>query len=596
MGFFDLNIPYHESDRHATDKPSLKRRRLKLALKAMELGYTGVAYNRTLKGVMSESDRSSTPFFPLSKLTPSSSSFFAAVKFHRELLNVAVSSPFRQYTRLTVIVDTSSQASALNAGNPVIKSYDIVAIRPMNQNAFDQACQTAEVDMIAIDFSDKLAFRLKQPMVKAAIKRGVYFEITYSGLVADAQTRRQMISNCKLLVDWTRGKNLIISSSAPSVAELRGPQDVANLFSLLGLSSERAKAAVSKNCRSLLTNALRKKHFHKETVKVEQVPSGGQQSPLDDWLKWDPISSGEADLLLDDMEKSFSISNTQTETAKTINFMSSVNDLPAHGLQIKDLISVAKEALEPIETNNSEPAAMEIETAVEACQDSKMSLDFFVSKEIVALELLPVNDLEANLVASEIRSSSQTETPVAEIHVSEELSNTVNESSFSAFTLEESNVESRCGVGVSCAEEDVPVDMVPNKIDSDAPGQDEYCEMTDNPVKLCDGVPVEGLLNLETDLKEPISNDVRKQIDPVLNNRGLDNSQEGARRHQSAYDFRKSAKEIAGRPRRRLGALGAQAPPRPRLGARHWKREKKTKPTSASFLVSVQASFESQAF
>lgn len=82
----------------------------------------------------------------------------------------------------------------------------------------------AQVDIIAIDFSEKLPFRLKQPMVKAAIKvdpllhylclwsrissfgvslhfgvqRGVYFEITYSGLLGDAQSRRLMISNSKV--------------------------------------------------------------------------------------------------------------------------------------------------------------------------------------------------------------------------------------------------------------------------------------------------------------------------------------------------------------------------------------------------------------
>ena len=53
----------------------------------------------------------------------------------------------------------------------------------------------------------------------------------------------------QLLVDWTRGNNLIFSSAAPSVNELRGPYDVANLSSLLGLSMERAKVAISKNCR-----------------------------------------------------------------------------------------------------------------------------------------------------------------------------------------------------------------------------------------------------------------------------------------------------------------------------------------------------------
>lgn len=56
--------------------------------------------------------------------------------------------------------------------------------------------------------------------------------------------------NLQLLVDWTRGKNIIIASAAPTANELRGPYDVANLSSLLGLSMERAKAAVSKNCRS----------------------------------------------------------------------------------------------------------------------------------------------------------------------------------------------------------------------------------------------------------------------------------------------------------------------------------------------------------
>ncbi|XP_075514148.1 protein GAMETOPHYTE DEFECTIVE 1-like [Primulina tabacum] len=375
MGFFDLNIPYHESDRQVTDKSSLKSRRLKLSLKAMEFGYTGIAYNRTLKGVMSESDRCSAPLFPISsilKLVPSASALSAAVKFHRELLNVSVSAPFRQYTRITVIVDSPSQVVALNVGNPILKSYDIAAVRPLNQNAFDQACQTSEVDIIAIDFSEKLPFRLKQPMVKAAIKRGVYFEITYSGLLGDAQSRRLMISNSKMLVDWTRGKNLIFSSAAASAMELRGPLDVSNLFSLLGLSIEHAKAAISKNCRSLLSNALRKKQFYKEAVKVEEIPSHGQVNPkqpaFDEWLKWDPVSSGEGDLMLDDMKKSFSLSNCTIKKVKTIDFTSSMNGMPAHGLQIKDLISNAKAAPEPLDTGKYLSDAMETEVAVSVCE------------------------------------------------------------------------------------------------------------------------------------------------------------------------------------------------------------------------------------
>ncbi|KAG7547840.1 polymerase/histidinol phosphatase-like [Arabidopsis suecica] len=74
------------------------------------------------------------------------------------------------------------------------------AMRPMNQNAFDYACEKAEVDLIFIDFTDKMLFRLKHPMVKAAIQRGIYFEIKYSDLLMDAQTRRQVISKFLLLL------------------------------------------------------------------------------------------------------------------------------------------------------------------------------------------------------------------------------------------------------------------------------------------------------------------------------------------------------------------------------------------------------------
>ncbi|KAL3334166.1 hypothetical protein AABB24_030764, partial [Solanum stoloniferum] len=351
MGFFDLNIPYYESDRNiVTEKKTLKAIRLKLIIKAMELGYTGIAYNRTFRGVMSESDRCCIPLFPLSSVLKLAPSLSSAVEFHRKLLNVPVSATFRQYTRLTVVVDSSSQASALNSGNPILKSYDIVAVRPLNQQAFEQACQVSEVDIIAIDFLDKLPFRLKQSMVKAAIQRGVYFEITYSSLISDAQMRRQTISNAKLLVDWTRGKNLLFSSAAPSVTELRGPYDVANLASLLGLQLERAKAALSKNCRTVITNALRKKCYHKEAIKVEPLTSGIKEPEFDDWLnKWDPISSGEGDLLLDDIKKSFSVSRNVPKEVKPIDFSSTVNNLPAHGLQIKDLISSTVSGLVPVD-------------------------------------------------------------------------------------------------------------------------------------------------------------------------------------------------------------------------------------------------------
>lgn len=104
------------------------------------------------------------------------------------------------------------------------------------------------------------------------------------------------------------------------------------------------------NGRSVIGNALRKKHFYKEAIKVEVMPSNGKVNPEEpvfrDWLKWDPISSGEGDLLLDDIEKSFSASGSVYNTVKAVGFASALNRLPSHGLQIKEILSTVESAPE----------------------------------------------------------------------------------------------------------------------------------------------------------------------------------------------------------------------------------------------------------
>ncbi|KAF5727418.1 polymerase/histidinol phosphatase-like putative isoform 1 [Tripterygium wilfordii] len=358
MGFFDLNVPYQESN------PNSKTTRIRLVIKAMELGYTGIAHNRTMRGVMSKRDQCTIQLLNVASLVKVAPYLASSVQLHRDLLGVPRTSPFRQYTRITVYADSVAQAQVLNSGNPILKTYDLVAVRPLNQSAFDYACEKSEVDIIAIDFSDKLPYRMKQPMVKAAMERGVYFEITYSDLIMDVKKRRQMISSAKLLVDWTRGKNIILSSGAPSVNELRGPHDAANLSSLLGLSMERAKAAISNNCRTLVTKALRRKHFFKEAIRVEYISSGQQLESKkcwsEDWLRWDPISSGEGDLLLDNMEKSFSAADGLNKTVKAIDFASIVDSMPSQGFQVQDFMPGAKAVTQSAENEKNLLAASEV--------------------------------------------------------------------------------------------------------------------------------------------------------------------------------------------------------------------------------------------
>ncbi|PIA38812.1 hypothetical protein AQUCO_02700187v1 [Aquilegia coerulea] len=346
MGYFDLNVPYlEEHSIPSSDLTTRKNNRLKIVVKAMELGYTGIAYNRSIKGIMSDKDICSIARFPLSSLLKLSPNLCTCVKFHRRLLGVPVNSPFRQYTRLTVAVENRVQSSALNSGNKVLKTYDLVAVKPLNQIAFEHACREAEVDIIAIDFTTWIPFQIKFQSLQSAIKRGLYFEITYSQLIGDIQIRKQMVHTTKLLVQWTRGKNIIFSSAAASVSEIRGPCDVANLSSLLGMSMERANAAVSKNCRSLLLNVVKKKQYYKKAIKVERISSTKSVDSEEAWLcdgdDWDHISSGEGDLLLDDIAKSFAASSKLPKASKAIDSSSVSDEVPSCSMQSMNWLPVS---------------------------------------------------------------------------------------------------------------------------------------------------------------------------------------------------------------------------------------------------------------
>jgi hypothetical protein len=67
---------------------------------------------------------------------------------------------FQQYSRVTVTVDDAAQALALVGSTPQLSQYDILAASPTSQPAFLQLCKQAEIDIISLDVSHKLAFQV----------------------------------------------------------------------------------------------------------------------------------------------------------------------------------------------------------------------------------------------------------------------------------------------------------------------------------------------------------------------------------------------------------------------------------------------------
>ncbi|MCO5562687.1 hypothetical protein L7F22_016315 [Adiantum nelumboides] len=294
--FYDLNV--------STEGLS-QAERVSLITTALQLGYSGVAFDHVVKGSLSDAHICKSRSLDLSAIASANPDVVQSAHFHRDILGVLPANrAFHQYDRLTVTVDTAIQASALNAGNHVLRSYDLVAIRPTIQKVFDQACTHLEVDLITLDFLHRLPIRLKPSSIQAALARGVFFEVSFSGAFQDVRARRELFANAQILQGLTRGKNIIATSGAENMMDLRGPNDVANMATFFGLSREAAKHSVSKNCEDAIVRGLARKRTYKSAVIVERIPAWELSVSGEAWFEvpkaWDPMSNTriESEILL----------------------------------------------------------------------------------------------------------------------------------------------------------------------------------------------------------------------------------------------------------------------------------------------------------
>lgn len=105
--------------------------------------------------------------------------------------------------------------------------------------------------------------------VDAAIKRSIYFEITYTPCLGDSAGRRYFFSNASNLVRVTGGRHLLLSSGATRDILMRSPYDVVNIGILIGLTHGQALDAISTACQQVIAHA--EKRRGKADVVVETI-------------------------------------------------------------------------------------------------------------------------------------------------------------------------------------------------------------------------------------------------------------------------------------------------------------------------------------
>lgn len=70
--------------------------------------------------------------------------------------------------------------------------YQLIAIRTSNPRVFEEACSSYDIDIISLDSSKRLTFRLDPLLVQQAMARGVYFELCYSHGIRGKKGKRAM--------------------------------------------------------------------------------------------------------------------------------------------------------------------------------------------------------------------------------------------------------------------------------------------------------------------------------------------------------------------------------------------------------------------
>ncbi|CAK4075477.1 unnamed protein product [Aphanomyces euteiches] len=206
------------------------------------LGIGGIALNV-------ECDAKTAPP-PVEKLTPWTIKQSKKLKPQVQGLRIQDGKPdstahgsVRQLKRITIQCEDMNAMHSLNT-HKIIQAYGVVAVEALSARVFQFLCENGEVDIITFDMSSRLPFQLRKPLIDAAIKRNIYFEIKYMHALGDSSSRRYFFSNASNLIRITKGRNLLFSSGAVREMLLRSPYDIMTVGLIMGLKYPQSREAV----------------------------------------------------------------------------------------------------------------------------------------------------------------------------------------------------------------------------------------------------------------------------------------------------------------------------------------------------------------
>ncbi|KAI9638347.1 RNase P subunit p30-domain-containing protein [Dioszegia hungarica] len=207
-----------------------------------------------------------------------------------------------QVTRYHVKLEDARTNPIVGANTDVFRNYDIISCQPTNDKALQLACTDLsnpgpnQLSIITLPLHERpYHFRLNRKQIKQAQRNGVVvgLVIPLAGLIILATSipltifhfqmhktarryRQNWMSNAREIVRITGGKGVIISSGpGGGPASVRGPADLVNLATTLGMPANVAKDCLSLNGKMVLLRAQARRTYKAVLSMPEIIPPPG---------------------------------------------------------------------------------------------------------------------------------------------------------------------------------------------------------------------------------------------------------------------------------------------------------------------------------
>lgn len=192
------------------------------------------------------------------------------------------------FTRLTLVISDPSRGQNLAK---ITNHFDIVAVQPTTERAFQLCAANLDVDLISFNMGSRLPFYIKHKPVGSALERGVRFEITYASVIGGAASysaydgnnagaavgRKTFFSNVMQLTRASRMRGLVLSSGAYQPLHVRNYSDILALLETLGLPHNKGKLGFTDHAENALVHGRLRIKSYKQGVVIGNEPLAGKQ-------------------------------------------------------------------------------------------------------------------------------------------------------------------------------------------------------------------------------------------------------------------------------------------------------------------------------